>query len=202
MTNETTEHKPKSALAISALVLGIVALVFSAIPIINNFAFVFAIAAFAFGVAGIASASGKKRSGLGIAIASIVVATLAAVVVLASQAYYSYEVDKITGDATEEVLGTDVDVSFGTYTLKKGSYGSIESSLPVRVTNLTDERASFAVQIEATDADGNRITEDTVFFNELAPGQAQVVKAFQFVSRDDYETMRSARFSIVSISEY
>ena len=198
---------PRSAAAITALVLSIVALALSLIPIINNFAFLLAIAGLVFGIVGIVGIKGGQRSGMGMAIASVVIAAVAALAVIGSQAFYgaaldsaSKSLDRMTGDATEEVLGTDVEVAFGTYKLKKGSYGTIESELPVQVKNISDERQSYWITIEATDGSGNRITEDSAIVNNLAPGQSQTVKAFSYISSDQYDAMKTAQFTIVSVS--
>lgn len=210
MSNQSSAPRAsKSAAAITALVLSIVAVALSLLPIINNFSFVLAIVAIVFGIVALIGIKNGKKSGMGMAVASIIVSIIAVVAVLGSQAAYSAAIndaskglDKMTGDATEEILGTDVEIAFGTYKLSKGSYGMIESELPVKITNLSGDRASFNAQIEATDKSGNRITTDTVFVNDLGAGQSQTVKAFAYVSKDEYDAMKSAQFSIVSVSEY
>lgn len=90
----------------------------------------------------------------------------------------------------------------GELSLKKGSYGSIESSLAVTVKNLTDKQASFSIQIEALDSSGNRITQDYIYANDLGAGQSQNFKVFEYISSDNYEAMKEAKFNIVSVSEY
>lgn len=202
MSEEAVERpKAKSATAITALVLSIIALALSLVPIVNNFAFVLAIVALIFGIVGIVGISRGERSGLGMAVAAISIAAVAAIAVLVSQAVYSSEIDKMTGGATEEIIASDVDIAFGSYTLKKNN-GVITSKLPVRVTNLTDKNASYAIQIEATDSAGDRIADDTIYLNDLAPNQGQTVRAFVHVPIEDYQAMRTARFTIVSVSEY
>lgn len=200
---------PKSVAAIIALILSIVALALSLLPIINNFAFILGILALIFGIVGIVGIKGGKKSGFGIAVVSVVIAAIAVIAVIASQATYSAAIDeaskgldRMTGDATEEILGTDVEVTFGSCTIKKDGYGFIESELPVTIKNLTDERASFSVQLEAADSAGSRISDDTVYVNDLGPGQSQTVKAFTYISSDDYEAMKSAQFALISVAEY
>ena len=176
---------PKSIAAIVGLILGIIALVLSAMPIINNFAFIL-------GIVGL-----------------IFVAALACVIVLASQAVYSAaldeagaQLDKATGDATEEILGSEVDVTLGDLTMKKGSYGMVESSMPITVKNLTDESHSYQIQVEAVNASGDRITQDYAYMNDLAAGQSQTIKAFTYVSSDEYDAMKKATVKLVSVSQY
>lgn len=207
--NTPAEKQPKSVAAITALVLAIVALALSFLPIINNFAFLLVVLAIIFGIVGTVGIKRNKRSGFGIAIVSLIIAVIAGAAVIGSQTMYSaaideasHQLDKSTGAATEEVLGNDVDVQLGDLTLKKGSYGTIDSSMPVTVTNLTDEQASFQITIEAVTADGARIMQDYLYATNLSAGQSQTFKIFTFVSSDDYEAMKAAKFNIVSASVY
>lgn len=200
---------PKSIAAIVGLILGIIALVLSAMPIINNFAFILGIVGLIFGIVGVVGTRDKKKSGKGIAIASVIVAALACVIVLASQAVYSAaldetgaQLDKATGDATKEILGSEVDVTLGDLTMKKGSYGMVESSMPITVKNLTDESHSYQIQVEAVNASGDRITQDYAYMNDLAAGQSQTIKAFTYVSSDEYDAMKKATVKLVSVSQY
>lgn len=200
---------PKSIAAIVGLILGIIALVLSAMPIINNFAFILGVVGLIFGIVGVVGTRDKKKSGKGMAVASVIIAALACVIVLASQAVYSAaldeagaQLDKATGDATEEILGSEVDVTLGDLTMKKGSYGMVESSMPITVKNLTDESHSYQIQVEAVNASGDRITQDYAYMNDLAAGQSQTVKAFTHVSPDEYDAMKKATVKLVSVSQY
>lgn len=200
---------PKSIAAIVGLILGIIALVLSAMPIINNFAFILGVVGLIFGIVGVVGTRDKKKSGKGMAVASVIIAALACVIVLASQAVYSAaldeagaQLDKATGDATEEILGSEVDVTLGDLTMKKGSYGMVESSMPITVKNLTDESHSYQIQVEAVNASGDRITQDYAYMNDLAAGQSQTVKAFTYVSSDEYDAMKKATVKLVSVSQY
>lgn len=200
---------PKSIAAIVGLILGIIALVLSAMPIINNFAFILGVVGLIFGIVGVVGTRDKKKSGKGMAVASVIIAALACVIVLASQAVYSAaldeagaQLDKATGDATEEILGSKVDVTLGDLTMKKGSYGMVESSMPITVKNLTDESHSYQIQVEAVNASGDRITQDYAYMNDLAAGQSQTVKAFTYVSSDEYDAMKKATVKLVSVSQY
>ena len=200
---------PKSIAAIVGLILGIIALVLSAMPIINNFAFILGVVGLIFGIVGVVGTRDKKKSGKGMAVASVIIAALACVIVLASQAVYSAaldeagaQLDKATGDATEEILGSEVDVTLGDLTMKKGSYGMVESSMPITVTNLPDDSHSYQIQVEAVNASGDRITQDYAYMNDLAAGQSQTVKAFTYVSSDEYDAMKKATVKLVSVSQY
>lgn len=89
-----SQAKPKSAAAIVALVLGIIGLVSSWVPIINNLAFLLAGLGFIFGVVGLIGTLRGKKSGRGLAIASLIVCVIACAVVLATQSAYSNAIDE------------------------------------------------------------------------------------------------------------
>lgn len=86
--------QPRSALAIAGLVLGILALVTSLLPIINNMSFMVALVGTALAIAGLVACVRGKRAGKGLAIGAIVVNVVAVVAVLASQSMYSAAIDE------------------------------------------------------------------------------------------------------------
>lgn len=209
---QTDTNKPRSGFAIAALVLGIVAAATSFMPIINNASFFIALIGLILAIVAIAGIRKGKNSGKGLAVAGLVLSIVAGLLVLGTQAFYSAVLDeavdqstqqlnKMTGDATDDILGVDVEVTIGDYSINKDQYGLVKSDLPVTVTNLLNEPSSFWINIEAVDANGSRINDDTVIVNDLGAGQSTKLEAFAFVSSDDYEAMKNASFNIISVSE-
>lgn len=209
---QTDTNKPRSGFAIAALVLGIVAAATSFMPIINNASFFIALIGLILAIVAIAGIRKGKNSGKGLAVAGLVLSIVAGLLVLGTQAFYSAVLDeavdqstqqlnKMTGDATDDILGVDVEVTIGDYSISKDQYGLVKSGLPVTVKNLLKEPASFWINIEAVDANGSRINDDTVIVNDLGAGQSTKLDAFAFVSSDDYEAMKNASFNIISVSE-
>lgn len=209
---QTDTNKPRSGFAIAALVLGIVAAATSFMPIINNASFFIALIGLILAIVAIAGIRKGKNSGKGIAVAGLVLSIVAGLLVLGTQAFYSAVLDeavdqstqqlnKMTGDATDDILGVDVEVTIGDYSINKDQYGLVKSDLPVTVKNLLNEPASFWINVEAVDANGSRINDDTVIVNDLGAGQSTKLEAFAFVSSDDYEAMKNASFNIISVSE-
>ena len=209
---QTDTNKPRSGFAIAALVLGIVAAATSFMPIINNASFFIALIGFILAIVAIAGIRKGRNSGKGLAVAGLVLSIVAGLLVLGTQAFYSAVLDeavdqstqqlnKMTGDATDDILGVDVEVTIGDYSINKDQYGLVKSDLPVTVTSLLKEPASFWINIEAVDANGSRINDDTVIINDLGAGQSTKLDAFAFVSSDDYEAMKNASFNIISVSE-
>lgn len=214
MDAQHSQPKPsRSGLAIAALVLGIVAMATSFLPIINNASFFVAIVGFVLAIVGIVGTGKGKKSGRGMAIAGLVLSVVAVVAVLGSQAFYGAAIDsatdqmnkqfdKMSGDATEDILGHDVDVKLGELTMSKDQYGIVTSKLPVTITNKLDEKTTYWVKIEAVDGSGARIDDDTVYASDLGPNQSTTLDAFTFLTSSDYEAMKNAKhFNVVSVSE-
>lgn len=209
---QTDTNKPRSGFAIAALFLGIVAAATSFMPIINNASFFIALIGLILAIVAIAGIRKGKNSGKGLAVAGLVLSIVAGLLVLGTQAFYSAVLDeavdqstqqlnKMTGDATDDILGVDVEVTIGDYSISKDQYGLVKSDLPVTVKNLLNEPSSFWINIEAVDANGSRINDDTVIVNDLGAGQSTKLEAFAFVSSDDHEAMKNASFNIISVSE-
>jgi hypothetical protein len=205
----------KSGLGIAGFVIGIIAIIFSFIPIVNNIAFFIGIIAAIFGIIGAITHKSK-----GLSIAGAILGVLAVVITLALQSMWSKALDNaseqlnevmesadsqmsnITGENTEEILQKSVNVELGTYSASKDEYGFVTSSLPVTVTNKESEAKSFSFHVEAVDGSGSRIMDDYIYANDLGAGQSQSFELFQFVTDEKYDAMQSASFNIIEASMY
>lgn len=201
MSNQA--ETPKSSLCTAGLVLGIIGICTSVIPIINNLSFIMGVLAVIFGFASI------KKAGKGKMIATIILGILAIAITFNAQKTVSDSLDALSedldtasGGKTEQVLADYVDVSLGKFEVTTGEYGLNETKMTVKVTNKTNETKSFNIQIEAVDANGNRINQDYVYANNLTAGQSQDFDIFQFVSSDQIKVMQNATFNIVEASAY
>lgn len=202
--SKSVETKNSSGLATAGMVLGIIGVVLSFIPIINNIAFFIGILALIFGIIGIV-----KKAGKGKAIAGIVLGILSIAITLAMQSAVSdsidetsKELDKITGNSTEEVLKTEVNVTLGDLQISKDEYGLTDSKMVVTVKNITDKKKSYSLHIEAVDANGNRIHEDYVYANDLSAGQTQNFEIFTYIEDSKIDAMKAATFNIIEASSY
>lgn len=197
-----------SGLAIAALVLGIIGLVLSFIPIINNVAFVLGVVGVILGTIGIVK---SRKKAMGIVAVILCVASMG-LTIFAQQALvdslndsldeYNESVDNMSGKNTDELLGTSVDVQLGAFTASVGEYGLVDSALPVTVTNLTDESASFQVSVEAVDAEGNRIDTGYIYANSLGAGQSYSEDLFTYFSSEELEKYQNATYKILEVSMY
>ena len=88
MNEQETQDSVKpatSAMAIAGLVLGIVALVTSWMPILNNGSFFLALLGAIFAIVGLASTLRRTRSGKVLALAGLIICIIACAAVLAAQ---------------------------------------------------------------------------------------------------------------------
>ena len=70
----------------------------------------------------------------------------------------------------------------------------------VTVKNITKEKRSYSLHIEAVDKDGHRIDEDYVYANDLGAGQTQNFEIFTYIEDSKVESMKNATFKIVEAS--
>ncbi len=93
-TSSETTKKPTSGLAVAGLVLGIVAILGSFIPIINNISFIIAIVGGILATVALVGAVKGKHGGKGMAIAGVVLAVVSIVLVLVTQSAFKSALDK------------------------------------------------------------------------------------------------------------
>lgn len=108
----------------------------------------------------------------------------------------------MTGENTDELLGTDVNVDIGFFEVSTDEYGLSYTSLPVTITNLSDDIASYNITIEATNPDGSRLELGYVFANQLNSGQSINEEVFQYRTDDEIDAFQNASFSVFQIQKY
>ena len=201
----------KSSFGVAALVVGIIGTIFSFIPIINWISYILGALAIIFGALGIAKSTKKGIgiAGLILGIISIIIVIIMSVAVVdaVDKAVdnavdeFSSSMDDLSGDNTEAILKDKVDVSFGEFVLENDGFFN-NTKLPVTVTNKGDKTYSMSITIEAINADGIRIGDNTIYINSLAVGQSAIEDAFTLVTDDDANAYKSASFKVASISIY
>src|SRR6266702_3093911 len=157
------KQQSKSGLALAGVIIGAIAVGLSAIPIINNFAFLLAVLALVFGIVGLIQTRGGRKGGRGRAVTSVILAVVAVVVILVSQSIYSAalneaskglkeasseasdSVDKSTGKKADELLKNDVTVELGAFSASQDQYGLSTTALPIKVTNKNAEKKSYSI---------------------------------------------------------
>lgn len=154
------QAKSTLGMAIAGLVLGILAVVSSWVPIINNLSFVIGLIGLVLAIVGVVGTVRGKKSGKGLAIAAVVVNVVALAVVLATQSAYSNAIDKATN-------------------------GPAVSDVSAQGANGSDAAADAAATSDAAptdDADAQQATTD------LAPGTSVTLDNGLTVTVDSVET--------------
>ena len=202
------KKKGSSGFAIASLVLGILAIVNSFIPFLNVVSYIMGVLAVIFGIIGII-----KKIGRGMAIAGLILGVISFVVATSINVGTSKvindvvdetnnEIEKVTGNKTDEVLKNDVEVNLGNLNISTDEYGFTDSYMDVVVKNKLDIKKSFSIHVEAVDENGNRIEDDYVYANDLGPNQSQTFKIFTYIEDSKLDSMRNAKFNIVEASVY
>lgn len=154
----------RSGMAVTGLVLGIIAMATSFIPIVNNLSFILAGLGVVFAIAGVVATRRGKKRGKGMAIASVVLNVLALVIVLATQSMFGAALDEATV-STDDVAGASVEdaveaASEEKYTIEGEAMTANEFSTTISgtLTNNTDKNISY-LQLSYTlyDADGAQL---------------------------------------------
>ena len=158
----------KSGFATAGLVLAIIAISTSFIPIINNASFILGILATIFGIISLIKKANKGKSTV-----ALVLGILSIIITISLQNSWSESLDNMTGDNTEEVL-KNVDVSIGNFIATTDQYGFTDTKLSVKITNKTNEKKSYEIQIEAIDTDGSRIDVYYIYANDLGASQVKL----------------------------
>ncbi len=203
----------KSTVIIAGLILSIIGLLLSAVPVINNFAFLLGLIALILGFMGFSRSKKQKNNGRTLSVVIILLSVLTLAIVLLSQSFYSNEVNKVvneanesiensTGKNTDQLLKSDLDVKISEFKITEGEFGIVTTELPVTITNKNPSNKSYAIQIEAVDSVGKRLKEDTVYANNLGSSQSQDFKIFQFIASTDIESLKNARFKVYQVSQY
>ena len=109
--------------------------------------------------------------------------------------------ESMSGGQTQQILDDELDVKLGEFDMDTSKYSS-GGTLSVTVKNKSDKRATFTVQVEAVTDTGERITDATVFANDLGAGQSYTDELSFFVSDDKRRDLSDATFNVVSVSKF
>jgi hypothetical protein len=213
---KTDKTERTSGLAIAGMILAVFALLGSWVPIINNLSFILAIISLIFGIFGFVSIKKGKRVGQGLAVATIILSVIAGGIVLATQSFFGKVADDVSssldesvsnsdGSNTKKLLETSVEVKLGEFVFNPGTEADFSyddtTELPVTIKNKSSEKASYTVKIEALDASGSRVAEETIYVTDLAAGQSTVEKAFKYIETGKLEAVKAVTFKVFEVSK-
>lgn len=148
--NDQTQNgqkAPRSAMAITGLVLGIIALVTSFMPFINNLSFILAVLGAIFSIVGVVGCMRGKRAGKVMAIVALVLNVAACAAVLLTQGAYSKAIDDATNGAT---------------VAKTSEASADKQNASDTSASKTDDEQDVSLGASVTLSDGSVITVDQV----------------------------------------
>lgn len=148
-------------LAWSSLILGIVGIVFSPLPIINNISALVAVVGI---ILGLIALFGSRKV---LALIGTGFCVLAVVFTVLKQDSDAAELDKVFGNdpaAMNDVTASDCSVT--------NEFGTSFTHATVMITNSTDQTQSYTATISVNDASGARVGEITAVSSSLAAGQS------------------------------
>lgn len=204
---QNQQIQAKTGLSTASLTLGIIGLVFAFIPFFGYTSFLLGLLALVFGCVGAAKylKKGTSIAGLILGLFAIIIAVIMQFTVYnavkSAVNGISSDVEMLSGEKTDEILEKYADVSIGKFKVKESEFLS-NTSLPVTVKNKSKEKKSFSIKVEAVDKSGKRITDDTVYVNDLNAGQSQEKEAFVLVQNKDLKKLKKAKFKIIEVSMY
>ncbi len=156
----------KSGLGIASLVLGIIAIVGSWIPILNNISFLLAIIGLILGIVGIVSIRKGKVGGKGLTIAAIIINVVAIVIVICTQWVFGKALDEVSKEvnAGSTVVSTTQKADAGDS--KKTEQKADNSKLAIGKAVTLDNGLQVSVdsKTEKTDQAGNKYLLVTVSY--------------------------------------
>lgn len=201
------QKSKSSGFAVAGFVCGLVGIATAFIPVINFSSYILGLLAVIFGIVALA-----KKQSVGFSVSALLLGVVSVIMVIVMSFAFvstvsdaaeeaSKSLNNLTGDNTDELLKNTVNVKFGTLTVHNDSfYKTVD--LEVTVKNISNERHSFSLEIEAVDNSGNRIAEDVIMVSDLGAGQSVTEKTFTLVSQDKIDQLKTAKFRVMTASMY
>lgn len=158
---EPQGEKGSSGMAIAGLVLGIVGIITSFMPIINNVSFFIGLVGLVLAIIGMVGVSKGRKKGRGFAVAGIVLNVLTVVIVIASQMFYSSVIDSMA-DSVKAKPASSSQAASGDAAAASGDAAVPESAFAISIDGAR----------EATDYEGKRAIVVTYTFTNNSDSDA------------------------------
>ena len=159
-----------AGLAIASMVLGILALLLSWIPIINNLAAVLALVGLGLGIPALISARRGTRRGTGLAITGLVTSVLALVLVVVTQLFFAKVIDEVDRAIDEGVSQSDIAPA------DPSVAEDVASTPDVVPLGVPAQVGDYEVSVDSVELNGNATVAGANEFNEEPTGQYVVIQ--------------------------
>jgi hypothetical protein len=157
--------KQGAGLAIASMVLGIIALLLSWIPIINNVAAIIAVVGLGLGIPALIRARRGTHSGSGMAITGLVTSVLAIVLVILTQMLFVKAIDEVESSINESLAeGETAPVDPGAEEAVVETSEAVALGVPAQV-------GDYEVTVDAVELDANETVAGANDWNEPPTGQ-------------------------------
>ncbi|TFV64548.1 DUF4190 domain-containing protein [Geodermatophilus sp. DF01-2] len=163
------QPKRGAGLAVASMVLGIIALLLSWVPIINNLAAVLAVVGLGLGIPALLRARRGTHGGKGLAITGLVTSVVALVLVIATQFLYAKVIDEVERSIDEELNSAPSDTV--TSDLAEPATGGASDPAEVVPLGVPARIGDYQVTVDAVELDANASVAAADEFNEPPAGQ-------------------------------
>lgn len=158
-----------SGLAISALVVGAIALLLCWVPIVNNFAAILALVGLGLGVPALIAARRGKRTGSGLAAAGVILSICSLVGVIATQAFYSSVIDDVTSEIDNDGENASQDTD------GDPAPDATDAAAAVLSLGQSANLSEYTVTVDSVAQNGNDIVATENEYNSAPTGQYVLV---------------------------
>ncbi|TYP82811.1 DUF4190 domain-containing protein [Blastococcus xanthinilyticus] len=170
--------KKGAGLAIAAMVLGIIALLLSWIPIINNGAAVLALVGLGLAIPALLRARRGTHGGMGMAITGLVTTVLALVVVFVTQAFYADVIDEVQQELDRAADGVTEPAAQDPAAQDPTDVAPVEEPTEVVPLGVPAQVGDYQVRLDAVELDANATVAAANQFNEPAANGQYVMTQF------------------------
>lgn len=213
------DHK-NDGLAIFAIIISIIGCICVMFPLLNIVSIVVIFIGFVISV--VVLANGKSRAlsiiAMLVSIFTVIIAINIDIKVVGNfnKNNSSYRISNINNNdnvvknfiksvdkSSDEIL-KDIDVLIDTMDYDTNSSGMKKIKLSVKVTNKSDTRKSYIINIAAIGKGNYKIVEDSIYVLNLDPGEVKTYEAFKFdeISDEEFNMIKDAKFKVINAKEY
>lgn len=164
--------KQGAGLAVASMVLGIVALLLSWIPIINNVAAIIAIVGLGLGIPALIRARRGTHKGTGMSIAGLVTSVLAIVLVILTQMLFVKAIEEVENSYNESLADADAEVA-PTEPAAAEDVATTPEVVPIGVPAPVGD---YEVTLDAIELNANATVAGANQFNEAPSGQYVMIQ--------------------------
>jgi hypothetical protein len=156
--------KQGSGLAVASMVLGIIALLLSWVPIINNVAAIVALVGLGLGIPALIWARRGTHGGTGLAITGLVTSVIALILVIVTQIFFVKVIDEVDRSTDASISGSEE----APVEADEEVASAVEETVPLGVSS---QIGDYQVTVDAVELNANATVAGANQFNEPPAGQ-------------------------------